>query len=66
MDDDVLHKPPERFDQRDDKRFSASKSSDEEEEEEDEVLLTSILFYQLLFMTIQAPLVHTTLFSTII
>ncbi|XP_056851485.1 uncharacterized protein LOC108842944 isoform X2 [Raphanus sativus] len=36
MYDDVLYKPPERFDQRDDKRFSASKSSDEEEEEEDE------------------------------
>lgn len=40
MDDDTLYKPPEKFDQREDKRFSASKSSDEEEEEEekDEVL----------------------------
>ncbi|KAF8074356.1 hypothetical protein N665_1109s0011 [Sinapis alba] len=36
MDDDILYKPPEKFDQRDDKRFTASKSSDEEEEEEDE------------------------------
>lgn len=39
MDDDTLYKPPEKFDQREDKRFSASKSSDvEEEEDEDEVL----------------------------
>ena len=39
MDDDTLYNPPEKFDQREDKRFSASKSSDEEEEEdEDEVL----------------------------
>ncbi|CAH8337391.1 unnamed protein product [Eruca vesicaria subsp. sativa] len=36
MDDDVLYKPPEKFEQRDDKRFSASKSSDEEEEEEED------------------------------
>ncbi|KAL0877793.1 hypothetical protein Bca101_027499 [Brassica carinata] len=36
MDDDTLYKPPEKFDQRDDKRFSASKSPDDEDEEEDE------------------------------
>lgn len=40
MHDDILYKPTEKFDQRDNKRFSASKSSDEEEEDEekDEVL----------------------------
>ncbi|XP_013620797.1 PREDICTED: arginine/serine-rich protein PNISR [Brassica oleracea var. oleracea] len=36
MDDDTLYKPPEKFDQREDKRFSASKSSDEEEEEDED------------------------------
>ncbi|XP_013691198.2 arginine/serine-rich protein PNISR isoform X2 [Brassica napus] len=35
MDDDILYKPTEKFDQRDNKRFSASKSSDEEEEDEE-------------------------------